>query len=153
MSKKGRPPLISVIIPTFNRAELLRLSLRSLTRQSLPKQDFEVIVIDDGSSDHTRQVCRELEKSLRLRYFSQANAGISTAKNLGVFTAQAPILFFFDDDDVADRNLLKEHLRSHREHPEEYAAVLGYTTWDASLEVTPVMHYVMDVGQFLFAYK
>jgi len=69
MSKKGRPPLISVIIPTFNRAELLRLSLRSLTRQSLPKQDFEVIVIDDGSSDHTRQVCRELEKSLRLRYF------------------------------------------------------------------------------------
>lgn len=153
MSKKDRLPLISVIIPTYNRAELLRLSLKSLERQSLPKRAFEVIVVDDGSSDHTRQVCREIEKTLTLRYVSQANSGISTAKNLGVFTAQAPILFFFDDDDVADRNLLKEHLRSHREHPEENVAVLGYTTWDASLEVTPVMHYVMDVGQFLFAYK
>lgn len=144
-------PSISVIIPTYNRADLLREALKSLTTQSLPRDEFEVIVIDDGSQDNTAHVCSDFEKHLHLRYQKQINSGISAAKNMGIFMARAPLLFFFDDDDVADANLLAEHFRSHRSHPEENVAVLGYTTWHPSLTITPLMHYVTDVGGFLFS--
>ncbi len=56
------------------------------------------------------------------------------------------------DDCIADRRLLEEHLKAHKRHPQENVAVLGYTTWAPTLSVTPLMHYVTDVGRFLFAY-
>lgn len=153
MSERETSPLVSVIIPTYNRAELLKCSLKSLIKQSIPHKDYEVIVIDDGSRDRTKDVCRELQKALPLRYFYQDNSGISAAKNMGVFTSRASILFFFDDDDVADKNLLREHLRIHIEHPEENVAALGYTTWSPTLKKNQVMHFVTDIGHFLFSYS
>lgn len=145
-------PLVSVIIPTFNRAGLLGRSLDSLTRQTIPKENFEVVVVDDGSSDETGESARSYRDRLRLKVFRIENSGISAAKNLGIFAADAPILLFFDDDDAADPDMLREHLATHAEHPAENVAVLGYTTWSPDLAVTPVMHYVTDVGQFLFSY-
>src|SRR4051812_25530095 len=62
------PPLISVLIPTFNRAVLLEAALTSLAGQSLGRDRFEVIVVDDGSTDDTRAVCQALGARLRLRY-------------------------------------------------------------------------------------
>jgi glycosyltransferase involved in cell wall biosynthesis len=144
---------LSVIIPTYGRASLLRASLESLTHQTLPRDQLEVIVVDDGSADETGDVCRALMGDLPLRYFRIEHSGISAAKNLGIFTARAPIIFFFDDDDVASPQLLAEHLAAHERHPEETVAVLGYTTWVAGLEVTPLMHFVMNIGQHLFAYR
>ena len=144
---------LSVIIPTHNRAELLGFSLQSLVKQSLPKSGYEVIVVDDGSSDGTADVCQRLANDLPLRYYRLRHSGISSAKNLGIFTAAGSILFFFDDDDVAHEDLLLLHWESHQEHPEENTAILGYTTWEPSLPVTEVMHYVTEVGQFLFAYR
>jgi glycosyltransferase involved in cell wall biosynthesis len=146
-------PVISVIIPTYNRASLLERSLESLTEQTLPRDDFEVVVVDDGSSDWTRTVCTKLADQLPLRYFRIENSGISAAKNLGVFASRAPLLLFFDDDDVADPGLLEAHLETHREHPDEQVTVLGYTTWADELEVTPIMEYVTEIGQHLFSYK
>ncbi|HQI81244.1 MAG TPA: glycosyltransferase, partial [Deltaproteobacteria bacterium] len=145
-------PFISVIIPTFNRADLLSLSLESLAGQTLPKDRFEVVVIDDGSPDNTREVCESFADRLTLRYQRQANSGISAAKNMGVFMSKGPLLMFFDDDDVADADLLREHVRTHTEHPQENVAVLGHTTWHPSLTVTRVMHFVTDIGGFLFSY-
>src|SRR5262245_58160245 len=136
--------LISVVIPTFNRAELLRASLESLACQSLGPDRFEVVVVDDGSIDATRDVCVQLSPRMRLRYLHIENSGISAAKNLGIFAATGRILLFFDDDDVADQHLLREHLQSHRQHPEETVAVLGYTTWAPSLHVSELMHFVTE---------
>jgi glycosyltransferase involved in cell wall biosynthesis len=146
-------PRLSVIIPTYGRAGLLRASLESLTHQTLPRDEFEVIVVDDGSADDTGDVCRALMVDLPLRYFRIEHSGISAAKNLGIFIARAPIIFFFDDDDVAGPQLLVEHLAAHARHAEESMAVLGYTTWVAGLAVTPLMHFVMNIGQQLFAYR
>jgi glycosyltransferase involved in cell wall biosynthesis len=143
---------ISVVIPTRDRASLLRESLLSLCEQTLPKRDFEVIVIDDGSKDSTRDVCQEFAGELNIRYERLERSGIAVAKNAGVAAASAPIVLFFDDDDVADRNLLAEHLAGHRLHPEETVAVLGHTTWAPWLAVNEVMHFVTDVGHYLFAY-
>ena len=149
----GEAPAISVIIPTYNRAPLLERSLESLTEQTLPRDSFEVVVVDDGSSDWTQSVCTKLADRLPLRYFRIENSGISAAKNLGVFASQAPLLLFFDDDDVADPGLLEAHVEAHREQPDEKVAVLGYTTWDPEVEVTPIMEYVTEIGQQLFSYR
>jgi GT2 family glycosyltransferase len=146
-------PRISVIIPTYQRAPLLERSLESLTEQTLPRDEFEVIVVDDGSSDWTHSVCTKLAEQLPLRYFRIENSGIAAAKNLGVFAAQAPLLLFFDDDDVADARLLEAHVDAHRENPDEKVAVLGYTTWSSELEVSPIMEYVTEIGQHLFSYR
>ena len=146
-------PRISVVIPTFNRAGLLRASLDSLTRQTLRPDDFEVVVVNDGSSDGTEAVCNEFASPLALRYLYIRNSGISAAKNLGIFAARAPLLLFFDDDDIASPTLLEEHLRAHQEYPAKNVAVLGYTSWAPSVTVTPVMEHIIDIGQQLFAYK
>ena len=146
-------PLISVVIPTYQRAPLLERSLESLTEQTLPRDAFEVVVVDDGSSDWTQSVCTKLADELPLRYFRIENSGISAAKNLGLFASQAPLVLFFDDDDLADPGLLEAHVEAHRAHPEESVAVLGYTTWAPELEVTPLMEYVTEIGQQLFSYQ
>src|SRR5438045_2872485 len=126
-------PRISVVIPTFNRAALLKDSLASLAMQSLPPSQYEVVVIDDGSIDDTAAVCRRFSSAMRLQYFRIENSGISAAKNLGLFAASGDLLLFFDDDDVADGNMLGEHLKSHDENPQENIAMLGYTTWAPAL--------------------
>jgi GT2 family glycosyltransferase len=145
-------PLISVLIPTHNRAELLVASLESLVRQSLPPHQYEVVVIDDGSTDATPEVCQEFSSSLDLGYFRLDKSGIAAAKNLGVFASSGSILLFFDDDDIADGDLLREHLEMHVANPDQATAVLGYTEWAPSLHVSEVMRHVTDVGHFLFSY-
>jgi len=148
----GATPRLSVLIPTHNRATLLRDSLESLHAQRLPKDQFEIVVVDDGSTDDTAGVCDGYRSRLPLTYHRIHHAGISAAKNLAIFVASAPIILFFDDDDIAHPDLLRVHLQVHREHPEEQIAVLGYTTWAPTLEVTALMRYVTEVGHFLFSY-
>jgi len=54
---------------------------------------------------------------------------------------------------IADRRLLEEHLKAHKQYPQESEAILGYTTWAPPLSVTPLMRYVTGIGRFLFAYS
>lgn len=96
-------PLISVIIPTFNRARQVQSALRSVLRQTYSK--LEVIVVDDGSTDETRDAVRrvmdeEQTDDKRVRYFFQANGGQSVARNRGIDAAQGHWLGFLDSDDV-----------------------------------------------------
>lgn len=145
-------PKISVVIPTFNRCDLLKDALDSLDGQTLPAEDFETIVVDDGSTDDTGEVCRSSGRSIPVRYIRQENAGSSAAKNLGLFLSTAPLVFFFDDDDVASASMLEEHIQAHARHQAERTAVLGFTDWHESLNLTPVMDYLVNVGQFMFSY-
>ena len=151
--RRSADPALSVIIPTFNRAPLLGPSLESLASQGEGTDAFEVIVVNDGSTDETAEVCEQFASRMRLRHLRLDRSGIAAAKNEGVRQAAAPLVLFFDDDDVADAGLVAEHLRAHIEYPEEHVAVLGYTGWSPSLEVTPVMRFVTDVGQYLFSYN
>ncbi len=87
---------VAVIIPTFNRAELLPRALESVFSQSLPAA--EVCVVDDGSDDATRQIVREQFPDAQYHY--QDNQGVSAARNLGVASSDAPWLAFLDSDDA-----------------------------------------------------
>ena len=145
-------PFISIVIPTSNRAVMLADTLESFAAQSIPTNRYEVVVVDDGSKDATPEVCRDFGSRMQLRYLHIENSGISAAKNTGILASRGRILLFCDDDDIADSHLLEEHLKAHKQHPEENIAVLGYTTWAPTLSVTPLMHYVTDIRRFLFAY-
>lgn len=145
-------PRISVIIPTYKRADLLAGALESLEKQSLSHDEYEVIVVDDGSPDRTGELCEARKTRLPLRYFRQENSTSAVAKNTGIFVSNAPIVFFFDDDDVASETLLEEHLKAHEKYPADNVAILNLTTWHPDLEITPVMDYLVNIGQFLFSY-
>ena len=146
---KSRSPAISVIIPTFNRVAMLADTLESFAVQSIPKNRYEVVVVDDGSKDATSEVCRDFASPIQLKYLHIENSGISAAKNTGILASRGRILLFCDDDDIADSHLLEEHLKAHKQYPQESVAILGYTTWAPTLSVTPLMRYVTDIGRFL----
>ena len=89
-------PKISVIIPTFNRAQKVIRAVDSVLKQSW--QDFEIIVIDDGSTDNTNKVLSEYGSSIA--YIRQpVNRGVSSARNIGIKSSMAPWIAFLDSDD------------------------------------------------------
>jgi len=145
-------PRISVVIPTYERRELLERCLASLVRQTLPRGEFEVLVIDDGSRDGTADLCRAWRQWLPLTLAVERNSGPSPARNLGILMARAPIVLLFDDDESAHEDLLASHLRAHERFPELTSGILGHTGWSPRLALTPLMHYVTEVGQFLLSY-
>lgn len=94
-TESGKNPLISVIIPTYNRLELLRETVQSVRNQTF--HDFELIVVNDGSSDGTAQW---LESQEWLRHVNQKNSGIATSRNRGAAMAKGQWLAFLDHDDI-----------------------------------------------------
>jgi GT2 family glycosyltransferase len=104
---------LSVVIPTYNQADLLKESLRSLVDQSLLTDAYEIIVVDDGSTDHTATVLREFGPPVRVVRLP-TNRGRSAARNAGIREASAPLIVLIDSDIVVRRDFLASHLAAHR---------------------------------------
>ncbi len=96
---------ISVVIVTLNRAELLQDTLVSLVRQE--RQPDEVIVVDNGSTDNTKEIVLSFRNKLNIKYVYEGQRGIPHARNAGIGNVTKDIIAFTDDDCVADRNWLK----------------------------------------------
>ena len=96
---------ISVIIVTLNRAESLKETLTSLVKQS--RQPDEVIVVDNGSRDNTKELTLSFSDRLNIKYIYEGQRGIPYARNTGIRNATTDIIAFIDDDCVADKNWLK----------------------------------------------
>jgi GT2 family glycosyltransferase/glycosyltransferase involved in cell wall biosynthesis len=121
-----RPTDLSVIIPTYNRKDTLRLCLSALALQTLPAEHWEVIVVDDGSTDGTEALCRAGAFPFgQIRYIRQENQGAGAARRAGVAAARGEFLLFFNDDTIAAQTLLAQHLAIHRRNPRERWAILG----------------------------
>jgi glycosyltransferase involved in cell wall biosynthesis len=107
----------SVVMPTFNRKEQLMLTLASFENQTFPLDHFEVIVVDDGSTDGTRQELSNYHPDFTLRYISPGKwSGISAAWNLGVKEATGPFIIFCD----ADFLVLPNFIQTHRDYLVNY---------------------------------
>jgi glycosyltransferase involved in cell wall biosynthesis len=143
---------ISVVLCTYNRAELLAKVLESLCCQTFPQNEFEVVVVDDGSDDQTKDTIMSFGDRLPLRYFYQRNSGLGAARNMGIKESQAPIILFKDDDDLADPDLLGEHYLTHKKYPDENYSVLGHVSLDSAINDQPLMHFAAEVGLYLFCY-
>jgi glycosyltransferase involved in cell wall biosynthesis len=89
-------PQISVIIPTYNRATLLQEAIDSVLAQTY--QDFELLVVDDGSTDQTNELVTEYGE--RITYIFQENRGVSSARNLGIQSSTGQFIAFLDSDDL-----------------------------------------------------
>jgi len=92
-----KDPLISVIIPTFNRKAMLQQTLQGLVQQNIPKQDLEVVVVNDGSTDGTDKAVNE-EFPFQFRLLQQRHTGTAIARNYGARESRGRILISMDDD-------------------------------------------------------
>lgn len=106
---------ISVVVPTYNREELLKETLRSLSSQSIPKSEYEVIVVDDGSTDETNELVREYESKMDVTYIFQEDLGfrVSMARNKGIKAAKYEVILLLDSGIVAPGTLLESHLEKY----------------------------------------
>ena len=114
---------LSVVIATRNRAQLLRLCLESLDRQTAAPEDYEVVVVVDGSSDGTAEMLDRLEPRHELTVVEQPHSGASAGRNAGAARARGTVLLFLDDDEVAGEDLVSAHLEAHR--TQERIVVIG----------------------------
>lgn len=143
---------ISCIICTFNRVEYLKRVLEGMLGQTLSRSEFEIVLVNDGSTEDVDSVVRTYATQLPITYISQENSGLAAAKNAGVAAARAPVVLFMDDDDVPAASLLQEHLKTHASFPESNFAVLGHTNLHPNISDRPLMRFVTEVGCQLFCY-
>ena len=126
-------PEISVVMPVYNATITLEATIRSVLAQSF--RWFELVVVDDGSTDSSlgRLLALALEDP-RIKVISRRNAGVSSARNLGVQCASAPLIAFLDADDLWDANKLAYHVALHRDEPDLVAsyARIAFIAEDAS---------------------
>ncbi|HEY2934237.1 MAG TPA: glycosyltransferase family 2 protein [Acidobacteriota bacterium] len=135
----------SFVIPTFNRAEILRRCLNALEVQT-SSSEFEVIVVDDGSTDQTSDLLNSWHSNrFELRHFRQENKKPAAARNLGVSYSRGHRILFLGDDIIASPEFLEQHVEAHRRHP-DITAVLGYTVWSSELRITRFMKYLGEEG-------
>lgn len=139
----------SIVIPTYNRLDMLLRVLDALDRQ-IDAPPFETIVVNDGSTDDTERVMSQ-RKGIVFR--TQPNGGPGRARNHGVTLATGRYIIFIGDDTVPEPRFLTEHARIHREADDDpNVACLGYTGWPHEERVTAFMDYINDFG-LQFGYK
>lgn len=110
-------PTVSVIMPAFNAERYLGAAVESVLRQSYA--DFELLIVDDGSSDRTVEIARGFaERDARVRVLQQANAGPGPARNTGFRAAAGRLFAFLDSDDEWDETFLAEHVAILDARPE-----------------------------------
>ena len=101
-----KQPKISIIVPVYNAEKYLRHCLDSILNQSF--QDFELLLVDDGSKDRSGKICDEYaEKDKRVSVWHQENQGVSVARNVGLEHAQGEWIYFPDSDDIVIENALE----------------------------------------------
>ena len=117
------PPTISVIIPVYNTEQYLRRCIDSVLAQTY--QDFELLLIDDGSKDSSGAICDEYAaQDARVSVFHKENGGVSSARNVGLDNAQGEWITFVDSDDYIEENFLKSF-----EGNLDADLVVGNSTW------------------------
>ena len=149
-----RRPLVSVVIPSFNRAEGLRLVLRAFERQRPVDLPFEVVVVDDGSTDGTAEVLSSWRsRRFVLRFARQDNGGPAAARNRALRMVSGRYVLFGGDDIEPDVDLVAEHVTEHQRRGDARAAILGLTRWPEGAELTSTMRHIDGPGAQQFSYS
>ena len=149
------PHSVTVLITTYKRWPVLVRTLEALKRQTW--QDFDVVLVDDGSDDGTWENLQAWKRDhgirMQLQIFTQANTGQGVARNQGLQYARGDLVLFIGDDTIPEPDFVERHVSKHREVGMP-CAVVGYTQWDREgMKVTPFLEYVNEGGhQFGYRY-
>ncbi len=144
---------LSVVVPTFNRLEVLPEVLAALGEQ-IDAPPFEVVVVDDGSTDGTAGWLSSCDLSVPLVFETQENRGPAAARNRGVQLASGEVIAFLGDDTVPLPTWLATHWQAQSEPrgDERPVAVIGYTGWHPRTGTNPFLRYINEYGlQFGYA--
>lgn len=148
-------PEISIVICSFNRAKYIGEAMLSLYNQTLEATRYEVIIVDNASTDNTADICREFIAShpeTQFTYLLEPRQGASFARNTGAAIAKAPLLCFMDDDAIAEIDFLKNIIQFFKEVPE--AGGLGGRIIPRYIPAEPkwMSHFVSSlVGHFHYS--
>ncbi len=116
---------ISVIVPVYNVVDYIDKCISSIVRQSV--HECEIIIVDDGSKDGSREKCREwADKDDRIKLIEQSNQGVSSARNKGIAESHGEYIVFVDGDDYLENNYLYEMEKCFKEYPMADIVLCGY---------------------------
>jgi glycosyltransferase involved in cell wall biosynthesis len=142
-------PQLSVIIPTHKRASILGQCLDHIERQTV-KEQLEVIVVSDGHDDETSHLFVQPTWTVPLQFLEIEKSQQGIARNRGVERASGSLTLFIGDDIFLAPDACEHHIEAQQERPRALAslelAVLGFTTWDPAVGVTPVMRWLEKTG-------
>ena len=140
---------LSIVIPTYHRPQILRRTLDHIESQTI-RERLEVIVVSDGPNEKTAEMIQNLSWSFPLQYFSIHKCHQGAARNAGVQKARGKYVLFIGDDIFLNKDACEKHLEAHHHvmvSPTNHdMAVLGYTTWDPAIGITPVMRWLEETG-------
>ena len=126
----------SIVLPTHNRLSILKLVLTGIQNQNYPADQFELVVVSDGSTDGTEEYLANLKTPFRLKAIFQENQGVASARNTGIECAQGEIIVFLDDDTLPVADFLIEHDRVQKQHGSG-TVVLGPMLAPPDFRMTP----------------
>ena len=127
---------VSVIVPTFNRFEQLKRVLAAFEQQTYPRENFQIIVVSDGSRDGTDDYLRAYKTEMQFVALIGENRGVAMARNRGVERAEGEYALFVDDDVVPSPQLIAEHMQTHAQHAQD-VVVLGPMLTPNDFEMAP----------------
>ena len=138
-------PKISVVIPTLNRAAVLAQTIDRIESQTVSKECYDVIVVDNASIDDTRNVLEAKRRQhSNLKFLFQSKPGAAATRNAGVRATTADIVLFIDNDILAESDLIERHLEYHSQHTN--AAVIGRVITPWNDRVDPFLRYLHHRG-------
>jgi glycosyltransferase involved in cell wall biosynthesis len=141
ISSTSDPPLVSVVITTYNYAQYLSNAIESVLKQT--HSNLEILIVDDGSTDDTRMIVEKYAGSLS--YFFKENGGISSARNFGVTRARGSYIVFLDSDDKFHQNYITEALEILREQtPSVGFSYTQLQCFEASSQITEFGEYDVE---------
>lgn len=117
MTQRKNNGKISVVIPTYNHLSRLKLTLASIDVQKMDADKFEVIIVNDGSTDGSAEYLKKRKAEWNLRVVNQRNAGRAAARNRGALEAQGETVLFCDDDCILSPDFIAAHYHHQKEYP------------------------------------
>lgn len=140
---------LTVELSTHNRLKILKLVVEQLFKQTLPKEEYEIVLVDDGSTDGTKEWVNTLSPPVQFTYIRQEKDCLAVARNKGIRAAKGEYILFIDDDVIAGENLLKEHLRFHDLFPK--SVVKGWVNHIDTLHIPKIPKFTMqDISTAFF---
>jgi glycosyltransferase involved in cell wall biosynthesis len=132
---------LSVIVPVYKVEPYLERCLSHLVEQDISKDDYEIICVNDGSPDNSREIIKRFQdKHRNIKLIDQENQGVSVARNMGIKHAKSEYLLFIDSDDFVEKNTLKKKIQVF-ETRNAQVGFLGYTILDEEGNASKNIHY------------